>query len=337
MGQTTDDDLPAGYTLRTASVSDSAGMAAVYDGAYPDDSGYPLQTTEAVRSKVFDADGFQPFVIEADDGTIAATASIQYDSVYEHNAEICRLAVHPEHQGHGLARTLLEHRLSVLEEATDVDVVFSAAVTSHPYSQHNLGARGFVPGAFLKRIQSSYFSEYRESQAIMIHPEWFTNADRDVYIPARLRSTVTHTLDELIGDRFGRTLVSLEIDAEYAGEPVTDRATRASKMGMWVDNPDDLTTAIADPGPELLAAVDANDPAAQTFYEKVFEYGLTPAGFIPNWLSVDGASRDAFIFQYRTDDEHIPIEATDELMTLFDALDLTYQITEQDEYTAVEL
>ncbi|MFP4217806.1 MAG: GNAT family N-acetyltransferase, partial [Salinarchaeum sp.] len=120
---------PSGYTLRDAVRADSEGMATVYDGAYPDDSGYPLQTTDAVEHKVFDDDQIRSFVIESNDGDIAATASIKSDSVYSGNAEICRLAVSPDHQGNGLARTLLEHRLAVLEDDPAVDVVFSAAVT----------------------------------------------------------------------------------------------------------------------------------------------------------------------------------------------------------------
>ncbi|MFP4218945.1 MAG: hypothetical protein ACLFR6_08965, partial [Salinarchaeum sp.] len=90
-------------------------------------------------------------------------------------------------------------------------------------------------------------------------------------------------------------------------------------------------------GPELLAAVDANTPESRAFYGRVFEYGLTPAGFIPDWLETDGQSRDAFIFQYRTQDERVPVEAIDELVTLLDALDITYQVTGGEEHTELEL
>ncbi len=328
---------PSGYTLRDAVRADSKGMATVYDGAYPDDSGYPLQTTDAVEHKVFDDDQIRSFVIEADDGDIAATASIKYDSVYSGNAEICRLAVSPDHQGHGLARTLLEHRLAVLEDDPAVDVVFSAAVTSHPYSQHNLAERGFVPAAFLKRIQSGYFSEYRESQAIVVHPDWTADADRTVYVPERFRPAIETILDTLFDDRFGRDIDGFDIDVERVDDPAVARSTEASKMGQWVDTVDDLAAAVDHPGPELLAAVDANTLDSRAFYERIFEYGLTPAGFVPDWLATNGESRDAFIFQYRTEDERVPVEAIDELVTLLDALDITYQVTGGDEYTELEL
>ncbi len=332
-----DTTVPSGYTLRDAVRADSEGMAAVYDGAYPDDSGYPLQTTDAVEHKVFDDAQMRSFVVEAEDGTVAATASIKYDSVYPGNAEICRLAVSPEHQGHGLARALLEHRLAVLEGDPEVDVVFSAAVTSHPYSQHNLVERGFVPAAFLKRIQSGYFSEYRESQAIVAHPDWTADADRAVYVPEQLRKATEAIFDDLFGDRFGREVAGLDIDATLAAEPLVDRSTEASKMGQWVESADGLEQAVTDPGPELLAAVDANTPASREFYERIFEYGLTPAGVIPDWLADGADARDAVIFQYRTRDARVPVEAIDELVTLLDALGIAYEVTGGNEYTELEL
>ena len=147
-------DLPPGYAIRDAGGSDAPAIARVYEATYPDDTGYPLVEAPAVRSAVFDDGSVTPFVVETG-GRIVGVAAIEFDSFDEGNAQICKLAVHPDHQGRGLGRELLKHRLDVLHADPAFDgLVYSAAVTSHPASQHNRSPVASNRTAFINTVRT---------------------------------------------------------------------------------------------------------------------------------------------------------------------------------------
>ncbi|MFB6101353.1 MAG: GNAT family N-acetyltransferase [Haloplanus sp.] len=127
-------ELPPGYAIRRADPADAPGIAAVYASAYPPDTDYPLVAEAAVREDLLGDADVAAFVAETD-GQIVGIAAVEYDSLDEGNAQICKLAVHPDHQGQGLGRELLKHRLNVLEtDPAFSGLIYSGAVTSHPAS-----------------------------------------------------------------------------------------------------------------------------------------------------------------------------------------------------------
>lgn len=327
MDATAQPELPAGYTLREATVADASGIASVFAAAYPPETAYPYADVDTAREELLAKDKFVTFAIETN-GEIAATASIKFGSVYEHNAEICKLAVKPAHQGNGLARALLQHRLQYLDKIDHDGPVFSAAVTEHPRSQQNLAARGFVPVSFHKGIQAPFFGDQPESQAIVLHEDSIPDADRPVYVPPSLQSAAKWVFSTLETEQFGREIVTL--DAEFPDPSTvttTDRTVERSSMGIWLDTIPAIEQAVNEDGPHIMVSVNANDPAATDLYAAVYEWGFLPVGIIPNWYTADGENRDAVVFQYPSGEGPIDIEIIDSMKTLFDHLDYPYSVT----------
>lgn len=125
-------DLPPGDAIRRADESDTSAVAQVYAAAYPPDTDYPLVEVWAVRSTLPHDATMAAFVAETTD-RVVGIAAIEYDSFDEGTAQVCKLAVDPDHQGQGLGRELLKHRVTVLRTDPTFDgLIYSAAVTAHP-------------------------------------------------------------------------------------------------------------------------------------------------------------------------------------------------------------
>jgi GNAT superfamily N-acetyltransferase len=93
--------------------------------------------------------------VAATDDRVVGVAAVEYDSFDEGNARICKLAVRPDHQAQGLGRELLKHRLDVLHADPAFDgLVYSAAVTSHPASQHNRSPVASNRTAFINTVRT---------------------------------------------------------------------------------------------------------------------------------------------------------------------------------------
>jgi len=338
--------LPSGCAIRDARERDVPAIARVYERAYPSDTDYPLVEASAVRSTLVDDETVSAFVAETG-GRIVGVAAIEHDSFDEGNAQICKLAVDPEHQGQGLGRELLKHRLNVLHaDPTFTGLVYSAAVTSHPTSQHNLIARGFEPYSVHKRFQGGYFGPNAESETIMLYTPSIGYAERDVYVPERYRHVVERTLAQASLDLLGRHVrtvntvtyptadqlrMALSHEAGFLWE-VTPEGSES-----WAETKSELLTAVRD-GERLMVPIDANARQLLALYEPLERVGFYPAGFIPDWLTRDGETRDAFVFQHPPDETATTMHVVDEVKALLDVLDLSYRVVaEHDRYWELEV
>ncbi|QZA89217.1 GNAT family N-acetyltransferase [Salinarchaeum sp. IM2453] len=325
-------EVPDGFTLREATEVDAEGIASVFSAAYPDGTTYPYANPKKAQNGLLNDDYFVTFAVEADNGDIAATASIRFNSVYTDNAEICKLAVKPDYQGNGLARALLQHRLGYLEDIGHSGPIFSAAVTEHPYSQQNLNSRGLMPVSFHKGLQTPFFGDQPESQAIVLHENSVSTEERPLYVPQRLRDAVEYAFGHFSDSYLNRDVRYIELDVDEP-EPTIERDPELSGMGDWYHTAEGLEDALHSEGAHIMFAADMNSPDAKSLYEVAYKYGLTPVGVIPDWLHKDGENRDAVIFQYLKDDPDIDVEFINGMKVLLDHLGYEYQITaEHDDY-----
>lgn len=340
-------DLPRGYAIRRARGVEVQAIARVYAAAYPPDTDYPLVEASAVQATFFDDETMAAFVAETD-GRIVGVAAVEYDSFDEGNAQICKLAVHPDHQGQGLGRELLKHRLNVLHADPTFDgLVYSAAVTSHPASQHNLIARGFEPYSIHKHFQGGYFGPNAESETIMLYTPSIGYATRDVYVPERYRHIVERTLAQASLDLLGRRIrtvntvtyptadqlrMALSHEAGFLWE-VTPEGSES-----WAETKAELLAAVRDDDEHLMVPIDANARQLLALYEPLERVGFYPAGFIPDWLTRDGETRDAFVFQHPPTEAPTTMHVVDDVKALLDVLDMAYRVVEKhDRYWELEL
>ncbi len=316
------------YRLRSARPGDAAAIAGVYTAAYPDDSDYPLQTASGVREELFEDETVRPFVIDTEDGTIAAVAAITDDAIEPGTAEICRLAVAPSHQGNGLARRLLDHRLAVVDATPPAGPVFSRAVTNHPYSQRNLERRKFVPVAFLKRVGQALFGTDRESQVLFVHRESLQSAERPLYVPEQLHSRVTQLYETVRDVGANRTIHGLD-----GIGPIADRQfdEAGDSAATWMRSTEQRDAAIETAGPGVVLAIDATTPAARAQYQQAHTAGLRPAGIVPDWLAVAGERHDALLYQARTPTPTTTVAVTDAVKQLITTLGIEYTQTDDEE------
>jgi len=339
--------LPSGYAIRRARGVDAPAISRVYAAAYPPDTDYPLVEASAVRSTLFDDGTMAAFVVDVG-GRVVGVAAIEYDSFDEGNAQICKLAVHPEHQGRGLGRELLKHRLNVLHADPAFDgLVYSAAVTSHPASQHNLIERGFEPYSVHKHVQGGYFGPNAESEAIMLYTPSIGYAERDVYVPERYRHVVERTLAQASLDLLGRRIrtvntvtyptatqlrMALSHEAGFLWE------VTAEGRKSWAETKAELLAAVRDEDDHLMVPIDANARQLLALYEPLEREGFYPAGFIPDWLTRDGEKRDAFVFQHPPTEAPATMHVVDDVKALLDVLELEYRVVaEHDRYWELEL
>jgi GNAT superfamily N-acetyltransferase len=340
-------DLPPGYGVRRARRSDAAGIARVYAAAYPPDTDYPLVDESAVRTALLDDETLAAFVIECD-GRVVATAAIEYDSLDEGNAQICKLAVDPAHQGRGLARELLKHRLNVLHADPSFEgLIYSGAVTSHPASQYNLIARGFEPFSIQKHFQGGYFGPEGESEIIMLYTRSIDYDERDVYVPARYRPVVERTLAQASLDLLGRRIRTVETVTYSRADQLQMALSRtrgflwemtADGRESWAQTEAEIRAAVTDESVHMMVPIDANAHRLLSLYEPLESVGFYPAGFIPDWLTRNGEKRDAFVFQHPPIERSTTVSVVDDVKALIDVLGLEYRvIAEHDRYWELEL
>jgi len=340
-------DLPPDYAIRRAGERDVSAIARVYDAAYPLDTDYPLVEASAVRSILLDDGTMAAFVAGTTD-RIVGVAAVEYDSFDEGNAQICKLAVDPDHQGQGLGRELLKHRLNVLHADPTFDgLVYSAAVTSHPASQHNLIARGFEPYSIHKLFQGGYFGPDAESEAIMLYTPSIEYDERDVYVPERYRHVVERTLAGASLDLLGRRIrtvntvtyptadqlrMALSHEAGFLWEVTPDGSE------SWAETKSELLAAVQADDEHLMVPIDANARQLLALYEPLERVGFYPAGFIPDWLTRDGEQRDAFVFQHPPEDRPTTMHVVDGVKALLDVVGLEYRVVAaHDRYWELEV
>ncbi|WP_187695727.1 GNAT family N-acetyltransferase [Haloplanus rubicundus] len=340
-------DLPSGYVVRRAHETDTPAIARVYGAAYPSATDYPLVEASAVRETFVEDDAMAAFVAETD-GRVVGVAAVEYDSFDEGNAQICKLAVHPDHQGRGLGRELLKHRLNVLHADPTFDgLVYSAAVTSHPASQHNLIARGFEPYSVHKHLQGGYFGPDAESEAIMLYTPSIGYAERDVYVPARYRHIVERTLAQASLDLLGRrirtvntvtypTAAQLRMALSHEAGFLWEVTPEGSEP--WAETKSELLAAVRDDDEHLMVPIDANARQLVALYEPLERAGFYPAGFIPDWLTREGEQRDAFVFQHPPTEAPTTMHVVEDVKALLDVLGLEYRVVAaHDRYWELEL
>ncbi|WP_251330405.1 GNAT family N-acetyltransferase [Haloplanus pelagicus] len=340
-------DLPPGYAIDRARPDDAPGIAAVYEAAYPSDTDYPLVEESAVHEALLGDSNVATFVV-ATGGTVVGTAAIEYDSLDDGNAQICKLAVHPDHQGRGLGRELLKHRLNVLHaDRSFSGVVYSAAVTSHPASQHNLLARGFEPFSIHKGLQEGYFGPTSESEVITLYTPSIDYDERDVYVPERYRHIVERTLASASLDLLGRRIRTVNTVTYPTADQVEMALSRARGFlwevtadghESWARTEAEIRAAMREEDVHLMVPVDANARHLLALYEPLEADGFSPAGFIPDWLTRDGEDRDAFVFQHPPSDEPAAVCVVDDVKALIDVLGWEYRVVEDaDRYWTLEL
>jgi|GEM_PF-1936111 len=340
-------DLPPRYTIRRARRAAAPAVARIYAAAYPDDTDYPLVEVSGVRSALFEDDAVAPFVAVAG-GRVVGAAAIEYDSFDEGNAQICKLVVHPEHQGQGLGRELLKHRLNVLHADRSFDgLVYSAAVTSHPASQHNLLARGFEPYSVHKQLQGRYFGPVAESEVIMLYTPSIDYVDRDVYVPERYRHVVERTLAQASLDLLGRRIRAVNTVTYPTADQLRMALSQESEFlwevtpegdASWAVTKSELVAAVRDDDAHLMVPIDANARQLLALYEPLEDVGFSPAGFIPDWLTRGGENRDAFVFQHPPAEAPTTMHVVDDVKALLDVLDEEYRVVaEHDRSWELEL
>lgn len=341
-------DLPDGYEVREATDGDAEAVASVYAAAYPAGTEYPLVEERAVRKSLLENESTRAFVIESEEG-VRAVAAIEYNSLDEGHAQVCKLAVEPSAQGMGLGRALLKHRVNVLEtDANFSGVIYAGAITSHPASQHNLLARGFAPFSFHRHFQGRYFSGESESEVLMLYTDSIEYDERTVYVPAAYRHVVERTLSQASLDLLGRTLEItegttspgidpdwLEMEVSHGREFLWEVTTGEES---WAETKAELLAAIDGKETHVMVPIDANARELWGLYGALSSSGLEPAGFLPDWLVRDGEKRDAFVFQYDPDDTPAEVQVVDEVKGLLDVVGVEYRVLEDHErYWTLEL
>jgi len=257
--------------------------------------------------------------------------------------ERTRQAVAPAHQGQGLGRALLKHRLNVLETDEDFDgLVYAGAVTSHPASQRNLVARGFAPFSLHKGFQGGFFGPENESEIIMLYTDSIEYEERTVYVPERYRHLVERTLAQASLDLLGRSISLTEGVTYPHPDPnslLTDLAhdreflweVTAAGTTSWAETEAEILTALREQRTHMMVPIDANAPELGSLYGALEADGFTPAGFIPDWLTREGEKRDAFVFQHPPDDEPTVIDVIDEVKALIEVLGIDYRVVAEHE------
>jgi N-acetylglutamate synthase-like GNAT family acetyltransferase len=332
-------DLPPDSAVRRARASDAGPIASVYRAAYPYGTHYPLVDPDVVRSELLEDADVASFVLERE-GEIVGTAAIEYDSIDEGNAQICKLAIHPDHQGAGLGRELLKHRLNVLHDDGLPGVVYAGAVTSHPASQANLVARGFEPFSIHKGITQGYFGPEDESEVIMLYTPSIDYDERDVYVPERYRHIVERTLASASLDLLGRRIRTVST-VTYPTADQVEMALSQARGFLWEVTADgdeswarteaEIRAAMREDDVHMMVPVDANARRLLALYEPLESDGFEPAGFIPDWLTRDGTNRDAFVFQHPPTDEPSTVRVVADVKALIDVIGLEYHVTEAHE------
>ena len=341
-------DLPDGYEVREATDGDAKAIASVYAAAYPAGTEYPLVEERSVRTDLLENESTRAFVIESKEG-VRAVAAIEYNSLEEGHAQVCKLAVEPSAQGRGLGRALLKHRVNVL--VTDEDfsgVIYAGAITSHPASQHNLLARGFAPFSFHRHFQGRYFSGESESEVLMLYTDSIEYDERTVYVPEEYRHIVERTLSQASLDLLGRNLEITEgttspgIGPDWLETEVTHgrgflwEVTTGEEA--WAETKVELLAAIDGKETHVMVPIDANARELWGLYGALSSSGLEPAGFLPDWLVRDGEKRDAFVFQYDPEDAPAKVAVVDEVKGLLDVLGVEYRVLEDhDRYWTLEV
>jgi GNAT superfamily N-acetyltransferase len=342
-------DVPGEAVVRRAREADAADIAAVYRAAYPEGTDYPLVAERAVRTALLDDGNTAPFVVEAG-GDVVAAAAIEYDSLDEGNAQICKLAVDPSHQGRGVGRALLDHRLRVLERDDDFSgLVYAAAVTAHPASQRNLVSQGFAPFSLHKRVRGEYFGTQGESEVILLYTDSVEYDERTVYVPDRYRHLVERVLAQASLDLLGRSIELTEGLSHAAVDRTRVRAelqhsreflweVTAFGEDTWAETEAEILSAMHSEEAPMMVPVDANSPELGVLYAALEHEGFDPAGFVPDWLTRDGENRDAFVFQHPVDDTPAEMQVVPEVKGLVDALGIDYRVrAEHDRYWTLEL
>lgn len=144
------DAVQGQVVVRVATEDDIAGMQRVFLDTYASDYPYKHFFEPAwLRRSIYGDDILMLVAQDEETSEILGTASIVLDVGANSDlvGEFGRLAVHPEARGRGIARKLMQARLTHAESRLHVAVV--EARTAHPYSQKIALSHGFVPVGFL--------------------------------------------------------------------------------------------------------------------------------------------------------------------------------------------
>jgi hypothetical protein len=106
----------------------------------------------------------------------------------------------------------------------------------------------------------------------------------------------------------------------------------------WAETKSELLTAVRDADEHLMVPIDANARQLLALYEPLEREGFYPAGFVPDWLTRDGETRDAFVFQHPPEERPATMRVVDDVKALIDVLGLEYRVVaERDRYWELEL
>ncbi|MFB6116485.1 MAG: GNAT family N-acetyltransferase [Candidatus Nanosalina sp.] len=324
-----DYNLPVGYNVRRADESDLEDITEVYQSAYPDNTDYPLVSSENVE-KMLEDENVDYYVVENNEGDVKAAAANLYNSLNQGNVQPGRLAVAVDARGEGLGKALLAERTEDLLDEDVSGIAFSGGATSHPASQGNLYGRGYEVFCADRQINESYFSNRRETEIMFIHPDTVERDDRTVYLPEEYREIAEINLGKISDDLAGRTI-------ESHIEPSTD-----AKFGLtgkiWflteidgVRSEKTLEEVMESLEEEksredhLMLPVDANTPSTVALYPELEERGFELEGFAPDWFTRNGENRDAVMMQY-SPQEPETIEVIDPVKQLLEDIGADFRI-----------
>ncbi|MFB6101352.1 MAG: hypothetical protein ABEJ73_02170 [Haloplanus sp.] len=198
-----------------------------------------------------------------------------------------------------------------------------------------------------KHFQGSYFGPEGESETIMLYTPSIDYADRDVYVPERYRPIVERTLAQASLDLLGRRIRTVNT-VTYPTADQLEMALSRERGFLWEVTPEgseswaetkaEILSAIRDDEVHLMVPIDANARRLLSLYEPLEEVGFFPAGFIPDWLTRDGETRDAFVLQHPPVDATTRMTVVDDVKALLDVLGLRYRVVaDHDRYWELEL
>ncbi len=152
--------------VRHAVEADVTSIRDIFLAIYGED--YPYQQfydTTWLKKSIFN-DEVLTLVAETADGVVG-TASVVFSAGARSDfvGEFGRLAVHPDVRGHGIGRTLMEHRIAFAKRRLHAGIIENRTV--HPYSQkialrHNFATVGFLP------LKHKFSDGTRESIAMFL-------------------------------------------------------------------------------------------------------------------------------------------------------------------------
>lgn len=193
--------LPPGYALRAASVDDAEAVARIIEATQLVDTGRADMTAEEVLTDWESIDlAEDAVVVTAPDGGIVASADIlnrSYVSVSVYGY------VHPEHQGRGIGRALVDWGERWARDRMDRAQAGARVVVQHYRHSSNEAARRLHEDAGYVPVRGIYTMETELTESPPA-PEWPDGITIRTFMPGQDERATYEAVEDSFRDIWGR-------------------------------------------------------------------------------------------------------------------------------------